>query len=165
MWLYKVGSLVGERSYSCLLPMFRFIMLSASKTRTVQQNRAAAFPVRGCVEEEGLYCCRVFMWCDKFWLCHNNMILWSKESLTLHRVELPPCLWNQRVAVFQQPACLFIQQPDWPLNGGWLPSAIHPPIPQLELATIQLTSSTLEEGISCFTVVQYNRDQFWLKPC
>lgn len=52
------------------------------------------------------------------------------------RVGLPPGLRYQWLALIQQAAWLFLQQPDWRHNGGCLPSSL-PHHPQLELGTVQ----------------------------
>lgn len=77
---------------------------------------------------------RLYYWrilCDVI-NCGAVTTIWycdQRKPWHCSRVELPPCSRYQWLALRQQPACLFLQRPDWQHNGGCLPTPTtnHPP--------------------------------------
>lgn len=85
---YKVWSLVGDRDLSllppppCLAPCPLHLVWVRPQSSPAESALLFAARERTCPRWT-LILLKDFMWCDKLWRCHNNMILWSKESLTL----------------------------------------------------------------------------------
>lgn len=140
-----------------LVPVFSHMSITLSVTNAVQPSRAACERER--VGGVCLYCWRIL--CDVI-NCGTVTTIWycdQRNPWHCSRVELPPCLRYQWLAQIQRPAGLFI--------AVWL-AMERRATSQFESGAVQKTCSTVE-GIHLtycyFAVVQYNRDQFWLKPC